>query len=446
MKDYYELIDLLLPPVYLMLILVWAKWYESTKISKHPEYRFFTLGLAAKLVGAICVCLIYTLYYSGGDSTLYFDSTRAMWNLADQNFSAFVEVMIKSPSPELFSYFNIETDWPAYRHDHHSFFVVKIVTLFAFLGGHSFMTTAMVMAAVTYTGIWKLFQFFYSFYPKIGDQLAIAILYIPSVVFWGSGVLKDTITISAIGWYTFTFYQVFIRRKFRPWNVFMLIFSSYIMLSVKPYIFFAVLPGSTIWYVGNISAYIENRSLRILVTPALVMVGLGLGYLILENMQDQLGQYRFDNILKKAVISQRDQKAEHYQGNAFDIGEFDDNIPSILGVSHKAVFAGMFRPTLLDVRNVVMLLAALENTYILLLTFFLLVKLRFLRFFKYILQDPLLLFSVLFSVFFAFSVGLTTSNFGSLVRLRIPSMPFFLSAMFILRLYYEKYSGKKLGV
>lgn len=446
MREYFELVDILLPPLYFILIVVWAKWYESTKIASHPEYKYFTLGITAKLLGAVCVCLIYTLYYKGGDSTLYFDSTKAMWNLADQNFGAFMEVMIKSPSPELFSYFNISTDWPAYRHDHHSFFVVKIVTLFAFVGGHSFMSTAMVLAAVCFSGIWKLFQFFYSFYPKIGGQLALAILYIPSVVFWGSGILKDTLTIACIGWYTYTFYQVFIKRKFRPWPVFMLLFSSYLMITIKPYIFFAVLPGSTIWYVGNISAYIENRSLRMLITPALVVLGLGLGYLILENMQDQLGQYRFDNILKKAVVSQRDQQSEHYQGNSFNIGHFDENISSILGVSHKAVFAGMFRPTLLDVKNVVMLLAALENTYILLLTLLLIIKLRFTRFFKYILQDPLLLFSILFSLFFAFSVGLTVSNFGSLVRLRIPSLPFFLASMFILRLYYEKHTGKKLGV
>ncbi|MCC7302122.1 MAG: hypothetical protein IT233_05725 [Bacteroidia bacterium] len=446
MRDYYQLIDLLLPPLYLILLLVWAKWYESTKVEKHPEYRFFTLGLLAKTVGAIAVCLIYTFYYNGGDSTLYFDSTKPMWRLADQNFTAFLEVMFRSPGPEVFSYFNTETDWPAYRHDHHSFFVVKIVTVFAFLGGHSFITTAILLAAASFSGIWKLFRFFYSYYPSISDQLAIAVLYIPSVVFWGSGILKDTLMIGAIGWYTYTFHEVFIRRRIRFFNTFMLLFSSYLMLAIKPYIFFAVLPGSTIWYVGNISAYIENRSLRMMVTPMLVIIGLALGYLILDSMQEQLGQYRFDNILKKAVVSQRDQQSEHYQGNSFNIGEFDDNIPSILGVSHKAVFAGMFRPTLLDVKNVVMLLAALENTYLLLLTILLLIKLRVGRFFKYIFQDPLLLFSVLFALFFAFSVGLATSNFGSLVRLRIPSIPFYLSALFVLRMYYEKYSGKKLGI
>jgi hypothetical protein len=38
----------------------------------------------------------------------------------------------------------------------------------------------------------------------------------------------------------------------------------------------------------------------------------------------------------------------------------------------------------------------------------------------------------LFSITFAFSVGLTTSNFGALVRYKIPSIPFFLSSLIIL--------------
>jgi hypothetical protein len=37
-----------------------------------------------------------------------------------------------------------------------------------------------------------------------------------------------------------------------------------------------------------------------------------------------------------------------------------------------------------------------------------------------------------FSIFFAFALGITTANFGALVRYKIPSVPFFLSMLFIL--------------
>jgi hypothetical protein len=44
----------------------------------------------------------------------------------------------------------------------------------------------------------------------------------------------------------------------------------------------------------------------------------------------------------------------------------------------------------------------------------------------------------MFSLFFAFSVGLTCANFGSLVRLRIPELPFFVASLFAIRYHYEK--------
>ena len=84
-------------------------------------------------------------------------------------------------------------------------------------------------------------------------------------------------------------------------------------------------------------------------------------------------------------------------------------------------------------KNVVMLVSSLENTYLLFLTLFLLIKLKFFGFFILIRKNPLLLFCMLFSLFFAFSVGLTCANFGSLVRLRIPELPFFVAGIFMLK-------------
>ena len=48
-----------------------------------------------------------------------------------------------------------------------------------------------------------------------------------------------------------------------------------------------------------------------------------------------------------------------------------------------------------------------------------------------------LFFSVTFSLFFAFSVGLTTSNFGSLVRYKIPAIPLFVASLFIIADTYD---------
>ena len=122
---------------------------------------------------------------------------------------------------------------------------------------------------------------------------------------------------------------------------------------------------------------------------------------------------------------------------SFDLGEIDPSIQGMMSKAHLAINAALFRPFIWEAKNPVMILSALENSYFLFLTLFLLVKLKFFGVFKLIFNNPFLLFSMLFSLFFAFSVGISTPNFGALVRLRIPCIPFFLSSLFILKHLYE---------
>ena len=79
-----------------------------------------------------------------------------------------------------------------------------------------------------------------------------------------------------------------------------------------------------------------------------------------------------------------------------------------------------------------MLISAIENAFLLLLTFRVFFRLGPFRFFKTIFSSPLLIFSFIFVIFFSFSVGLSTANFGALVRYKIPSIPFFMCLLMIL--------------
>jgi hypothetical protein len=59
-------------------------------------------------------------------------------------------------------------------------------------------------------------------------------------------------------------------------------------------------------------------------------------------------------------------------------------------------------------------------------------KAGFIRFLKLIAENPEVQFCLVFSVIFAFAVGFTSFNFGALARYKIPFMPFYYIALFIL--------------
>jgi hypothetical protein len=346
--------------------------------------------------------------------------------------------MLNGITPKTLYAFDRNIGWPIYYRDQTTFIVVRLTCLLVLFSLKSFIVTTLLLAWISYMGVWRLYLVFSSEFPKLNKEMAFAVLFIPSVFFWGSGLLKDTITFSALGFFTYSYYKLLIKRENIIGNFFPLVVSALIILSIKPYIFFALLPGSLIWLVGSLVDKFKGNFIKFFVTPSLLSVAILSAYFALYSLSDQLGVYALDQVLERAVITQQDLKKDYYAGNSFDIGDFEPTIPSMLSKSPQAIAATLFRPYIYEVNNVVMLLSGLENTFMLLLTIYLFLKVSFIRVLKVMFNHNLLIFSLTFSLFFAFAVGLTTSNFGSLVRYKIPVMPFFVASLFIIRHFAQK--------
>jgi hypothetical protein len=209
------------------------------------------------------------------------------------------------------------------------------------------------------------------------------------------------------------------------------------LVRIKPYIFFALLPGSILWYGGMQVFRVDNPLVKSLTTPLLIIISLISGYFMLNMMSGVLGDYSLDNVLNKAVITQMDLKSEYYMGSSFDIGEFDPTVGGILSKMPAAINAALFRPYIWETYNLTMLMSGIENLILLIFTIYLVIKLRVYNLFRLMFRHRILFFTVYFSLFFCFSVGLTASNFGSLVRYKIPAIPFFLISLFIISSTYK---------
>lgn len=153
-----------------------------------------------------------------------------------------------------------------------------------------------------------------------------------------------------------------------------------------------------------------------------------------------MDKFSLDKIAKTATATQNDLKQEYYGGHSFDIGTFENTPTGYVKVFPKALVAGAFRPFIWESGNVVMLLSGIENTFLLYLFILMLWRTNPVSLFKRIFKEPFLFFTFLFSVFFAFSVGLTTANFGALVRFKIAYLPFLASTLFILSRKKEHYN------
>lgn len=430
--------DWLLVPFYLFFIFIIAQFIRRRHIEENPEYKYFLSGLAVKILGAISLAMIYVFYYKGGDTLGYYHDGMCWNRLLVENPSALFKVFKTGTNIDNYFYFSSSTGLPIYYKATDTVNVVRLSFLATLLGAQSFLVASILFAVASFGGIWKMYRVFVMEFPHLYKQMAIAFLFIPSVVFWGSGLLKDTITLSCVGYFFSSFYVMFIKKKKLLSNLISLLISSMLILSIKPYIFIALLPGVLMWLVNNHISRIQGSFVRVTTTPVFILISSVFAYVFLILLSSQLGQYTLDNLLEKAVISQIDLKADYYKGNSFDIGELEPTVGSLLSHSHRAIEASLFRPYIWEANNLVMFLSGAEGLWFLFFTLRILFKTRIVGIFPYFVKHHLLTFSLTFSLFFAFAVGVSTSNFGSLVRYRIPILPFYIASLYIINYYLKE--------
>lgn len=440
----FNFFEIQLSFVYFLLVYIIALQVKKRRIIQTGLYKWFIPGLLVRMLGGIALCIIYLFYYKGGDTTNYFKGSVCMINLMFVNFPVYVDIMMGNLSFENYMAFSSETGYPPsymYR-DEKTFAVIRYVNLLVLLCGKQFVPTTIVLSALAYSGPWRLFLMFCREFPGLSKQLAVSILFIPSVFFWGSGLLKDTFTFSAICWYTFSFYKAFIVKEKRFMNFIFVLLSLWMLVSIKPYLFIAIFPGSVLWYVFNSLMNVKNALLRIIYLPIVSVGGLAIAFGFVSMMGSELGKYKLDTLVDVAVITQDDLSRDTYGPNSFDIGELDGTATSMLSKAPVAITASLFRPFIWEVRNPVMFLSAIENTIVLVLAIMLFIRIRPHVILRIIVSQPIILFSLLYSLILAFSIGLSTANFGALVRYKIPLIPFFLSSILIIQ-YFYKYGDTK---
>ncbi len=435
-----DILDFVLIFFYLSLIFFISQYIRKRNIEKNPEYRFYTTGLFVSIFGAVVLGIVYTVFYSGGDTTGYFRSSLAMVNLLFQDPVAYFRILFGDLSPEAISSFSSQTGRPWYTHDRGSFAVVRITSIFSFFGAKNYYTTSILFVWFFYSGCWKLYSLFCHFYKDYYKQIAIAVLFFPSVVFWGSGILKDSIVLSAMGWFIYSIYFLLWEKKNKLLNLIIVIISGYFLILIKPYIFVALLPAISIWASWTYIIKIKNRVVRWIISPLLLLIFSLISISVMFFFQESLGSYgTIDGILQKAIITYEDHiRYEQYGTHFYDLGEFDGTLINFISKAPKALIASLFRPFLWESRSILMLFSGIENFLILSFLILLFLKRGIIKFFSTIAKEPFIVFSIVFTLIFAFAIGVTSGNFGALVRLKIPMIPFFIGSLIIIYFKLKK--------
>ena len=433
--------DFIVTPVLLILVYTLA-YLIRKKVSDQNIKKYFIPGLSLKIIGAIALGLIYQYYYDGGDTFSYFDNgSKYIWEAFwDSPIKALQLILANGENnPNTFEY----ASEILYYYDQPSYFVVRIAGIFDIFTFHTYSATAVLFALLSFSGIWAMFLVFYKMFPKMHLQLAIALFFIPSVFFWGSGLLKDSITLGALGWATYAFVQIFLFRKKLVSSIVILLISFFSIYEVKIYILLCFVPALMIWYYMVNMGKVKNLVIKAMILPFTIILLFAGGYYSVKLIGQENRRYNLDRLSFTAESTARwlSFVSEREGGSGYTLGDFDYSISGIVRKTPSAIWVTLFRPYMWEVKNLVMFFSALESFILLIFTVSVLVNIIIQRKIMMLFTNPVVVFCLVFSIIFAFARGISTYNFGTLVRYKIPMMPFYIIGLFIL-LFYSKRSRK----
>jgi len=433
--QYITITDYLLLPLFLFLVFVIAAYCRNKYYPpKHPLRGYFMWGFSVKIFGSILIGLIYHYYYKGGDTFLYWELTQTINSSLQDSFRTWFRIITSFADTYDVDVYPYTSKMEAYNSP--AEYVVSAVG--AFLGLFTLTTylpTTVLYCSLSFIGIWKMFVVFTKLYPRLKKQMAFAFLFLPSVVLWGSGFLKDTLTFSCIGWVVHYVYLIFYENKKIFLNSLKAFFFLYIIYIIKSYIVMAFLPAILLWGVGLLSYKIKNARLNVVARYFLYSVAIVALIVIGGRMQTQLfGEYNVESVAFKSMATREYlyRISSEQDGSGYSLGDMDPTLLGMLERAPAAVNVTLFRPYPWEARKPIVMLSALEALFFLGFTIVVIFRNNPLRVLKRVMADETLQFCLIFTFIFAFAVGISTSNFGSLSRYKIPCMPFYTAFLFII--------------
>lgn len=395
------------------------------------SFKIISGILIIKILAGIAMSLIYTHYYTDrgtADIFKYFDDSKVMYDALYSKPTDFFKMMlgVDNNSPYFDSnYYKVMNNWyrvfesNIYNESHTIIRFNAALRLFSF--GYYNVHTVFI-CFLSLTGLVGIYKTALKFISGKNKELIFGIFLLPSVVFWGSGVLKEGLLFFGLGIMIYHFFRII--EKFRPLPLLWIFLAGVLLYYTKFYVFAIALPilVTHFWISKTSEKYLLLK--YFIVFFLYIFIGINTHYIIPG----------FD-VLKILVLKQRDfigLAKSMNSGSLIDIPLLTPDVWSFIKYSPLAFYNTLIRPYLFEASSVMTLMAALENILVLAVIILAIVFIDLKQIHRSIF------FACLFAVIFMFVLtGLVTPVIGAMVRYKVPALPF-LMVLLVMMINKEK--------
>ncbi len=423
---FFTIIDFAILFIWLILILGFAL-YKVSKNSGKEYYKDYLKHLFYKIGFAIIFSLYYIFYVKGGDSIAFYDMAGCMNKLFLKSPDLYLNNLLNDfNSPDFMNAYDLNTGLPPrwIMTEKESFFVGKVVSLFSFIAGNSFLTISVLFATITANVTWRFYELILKIFPDSNRWVTYSILFIPSLSFWCTGISKDTlVVISIFSIVTHVFSLLLGFQKSKLISYFLIIFHVWMMYHLRSVVLISLMLPIFIALSSRISnRFREFAFFRRFVQLLIGLVSIGGFFIGIQSYGDEVSVEKY---IKEAEVQTKDfNENKLYTGKKYTIEVTDYSPVGLIKVFPQAILAGLFRPYIWEALSVSLFLNGLESTILIYFVVKFFTNNRKRRI-KMVRENEFLLFSFFFILIFGFITGFSSIIFGVLVRLRAPLLPFF---------------------
>lgn len=379
------------------------------------------LFFAAKVLAGTVLIMVYTWYYpdpSTADVYKYFNDGQILYSALAESPADYFRMLtgLDASAPHLNTWYDRMKFWdrpwdsPLYNDNR---LVIRFNAFFMLFSLGSIWAHNVFINFLSFAGLVAMYRFVlrYSDPGKVG-WIAPGLFLFPSLHFWGSGLLKEALLLWAFGFWMYHVDRIVkgMGQLWVQWPAALL--YSFILILLKPYTMVFWVPLMIAFYFVKGRGVVRINLGFFLATALLLGAGLLFGRLhptldLLQLIVSKQKEFIDFSLVQDAgsLIHERYLSPEFWSlAKEFWVG----------------LLHTLTRPHLLEVYSAVTLLAALENTLIMGMIVYLMIRPDVASAGKY----PVAWMSFWFVILLMGFVGMVSPAHGGLVRYKIPALPF----------------------
>lgn len=416
---------------YLLIILIFIKknhFFKTTDLKSSSLYILFFI----KLIAAYFLFLVYSEYYidrSTADIFKYFDDSTWLYkNVFSKSPINYLKIIAGIHTDEPYIHYELKQTQYWFKphetnifNDNRTVIRFNLIIYLISLGYYHIHT--LILCSLSFIGLTGIYKTFIKLFPTKPLLLVFCIYLVPSTLFWGSGILKESILLFSVGIFVYQLTEITFHSKRNVLNYIWIIISFLLLTITKTYVIITIIPSLIALTTYNKFKKIKPFIYFLLIHIIIISIGL-----VINHYNSNF------NILSNLVYKQHDflnVARDTHAHSVINVEKLSNNLYSFLHFSPYSLINGLFRPSLLEINSITYIIPGLESTFLIFSILYIILKIKKLENLN-TNQVLLIYFSIFFSLLLALLIGLVVPVLGAIVRYRVPYLPFFFSSIFLL--------------